>query len=147
MPSTQTRRPAPLRLIPRVHRATHRIGLHIAGWRGFAVTQAEAHILDHLATAGPCSIGALHRAFAHRRSTLTSVLDRLTDRKFIRREASPDDRRSFIVTLTPAGRKAAARVHQQLHALERRALAGVPTRDLEAFERVLERLERTIAGN
>src|SRR6476620_10438957 len=61
----------PLQLIPLIHQVTHRIGLHIASWSGLAVTPPEAHILDSLAVGGPCTVGTLHLAFAHRRSTLT----------------------------------------------------------------------------
>ena len=53
-----------LRLIPHVHRATHRIGLHVERLGGAAVTQAEAHILAHLAAEGEATIGDVHRAFA-----------------------------------------------------------------------------------
>ena len=64
-----------LRLIPHIHRATHRIGMHIAGLDDPSVNQAEAHVLAHLASAGESTIGQVHRAFGHKRSTLTSILD------------------------------------------------------------------------
>jgi hypothetical protein len=38
--------------------------------------------------------------FAHKRSTLTSILDRLATRNLITREVGKTDRRTFIVTLT-----------------------------------------------
>ena len=80
----RTRSPAahlmPLRLIPHIHRATHRIGLYLADLREFGLSQGEAHILAHLAKAAPATINDLHRGLAHKRSTLTSILDRLTER-------------------------------------------------------------------
>src|SRR5436190_936908 len=91
-------------LIPGIHRATHRLGLVIGSSLG--VSQAEAHILQHLATSGDSTVGELHRAFAHRRSTLTSVLDRLDENGLVRRTASRADRRTFVVSLTAAGRTA-----------------------------------------
>ena len=131
----------PLRLIPHIHRATHRIGLHIAELKDPVVNQAEAHVLAHLAGAGDATIGDVHRAFGHRRSTLTSILDRLEERNLIARTSDARDRRTFVVSLTRTGRTAARRVVQHLAALERRALQGVPAADARAFLRVLGRFE------
>ena len=70
----------PLQLVPPIHRATHRIGLYLAELRDHGLSQGEAHILALLATAAPATIADLHRSLAHKRSTLTSILDRLTAR-------------------------------------------------------------------
>lgn len=135
-------RAKPLRLIPQIHRATHGLGLRIASSLG--VTQAEAHILQHLASAGDGTVGELHRAFAHRRSTLTSVLDRLEERGLVLRTASRKDRRTFLVSLTPEGKIAAARVHSDLQGLERAALSDVAERDLKGFANVLAAIEAAL---
>ena len=66
-----------LRLVPPIHRATHRIGLYLADLREDGLSQGEAHILALLATSAPATIAELHRGLAHKRSTLTSILDRL----------------------------------------------------------------------
>ena len=129
-----------LQLIPDVHRATHRVGLAIAACPGVSLNQGEAHILAHLHQQGESSIAALHRALAHRRSTLTSILDRLTERKFVTRAVDPADRRSFRIKLTPAGARAASRVYQCLDAIERGALKGVTAEELRAFSKVIQRL-------
>jgi DNA-binding MarR family transcriptional regulator len=131
----------PPRLIPHLHRATHRIGLHIAELQDPLVNQAEAHVLAHLATAGEATIGQVHRAFGHRRSTLTSILDRLEQRSLIARTSDARDRRTFVISLTRTGRIAARRVVEHLEILERRALQSVPPGDVRAFLRVLERFE------
>jgi DNA-binding MarR family transcriptional regulator len=130
-----------LRLIPHIHRATHRIGLYIAGLDDPAVNQPEAHVLAFLAHAGESTIGQVHRAFGHKRSTLTSILDRLEERGLLARTSDARDRRTFVVTLTKAGRAAARRVMAHLEAFERRALHAAPAADVRAFLRVLERFE------
>ena len=130
-----------LRLIPHIHRATHRIGLHIAGLDDPPVNQAEAHVLAYLAVAGESTIGQVHRAFGHKRSTLTSILDRLEQRRLIERRSDQRDRRTFVVSLTRTGRTAARRVTDHLEAFERRALQAAAPSDVRAFLRVLERFE------
>lgn len=131
----------PLQLIFGIHRATHRIGLFIQK-RAPGFTQAEAHILCHLHEAGDSSIAELHRAFAHKRSTLTSVLDRLDARELVKRAPSAADRRSFVVSLTRPGRKEAARIHRLLESLEKSALQGSNRQALESFDRLISLLEK-----
>jgi DNA-binding MarR family transcriptional regulator len=114
-----------LQLIPEIHRATHAIGLALASDPELGVNQAEAHVLAHLHESGRARISELHARFGHRRSTLTSVLDRLEQRALVERRGDPDDRRSFIVEPTRAGRAAAAAVHRALCAIEADALRGI----------------------
>jgi DNA-binding MarR family transcriptional regulator len=130
-----------LRLIPHIHRATHRIGLHIAHLGDPAVNQAEAHVLAHLAASGPSTIGEVHHAFGHKRSTLTSILDRLERRNLIVRTSDARDRRTFVVGLTAPGRASARRVVQHLTALETVVLRGAAPGDVRAFLRILARFE------
>lgn len=129
-----------LQLIPNVHRATHRTGIEIARIRGISASQGEAHILAHLHEKGEATIAGLHQALAHKRSTLTSILDRLAARKLITRGVDEGDRRSFRIKLTPAGARAAAKIHAHLEALESEALAGVPPAQVKAFTTIILKL-------
>ncbi|MEO8130176.1 MAG: MarR family transcriptional regulator [Bryobacteraceae bacterium] len=130
-----------LQLIFGIHRATHQIGLFIQR-SAAGLTQAEAHILCHLHESGPATVSALHQAFAHRRSTLTSVLDRLAASGMIVRESSQADRRSFIISLTKAGKSKAAKVHRVLESLESSVLQNSAPKKLEAFNELLHKLEQ-----
>ncbi len=131
-----------LQLIFGIHRATHRIGLFIQR-RAPGFTQAEAHILCHLHEAGDSSIADLHQAFAHKRSTLTSVLDRLDARGLVRRESSQSDRRSFVVRLTRSGKQKAAKLHALLESLESGVLRHSDRHALESFNQLISGLEKT----
>jgi DNA-binding MarR family transcriptional regulator len=130
----------PLRLIPGVHRATHRIGIFLDS---LGITQGEGHVLSHLAVSGDTSIARLHRALAHRRSTLTSILDRLAERQYISRESDPKDRRSFIVRLSKKGKTIAVQVHRELARIEESALKGVNGHQFRSVVKVLQSLEKT----
>ena len=132
----------PLQLIPAIHRATHRIGIYLETIDGLGVTQAEAHILSYLISHGDSTIAELHRALAHKRSTLTSILDRLVARGLVTREVSEDDRRTFLVRLTRAGRIVARRAYERLEGLEARVTARVPKERLEELLTILARVER-----
>ena len=131
-----------LKFIPQLHRATHQIGLSIGSLTELDVTQAEAVILAFLHEHGRATMSDLHRAFGHRRSTLTNVVDRLVERRLVDREASTTDRRSLVVTLSKKGAAVALRVHRLLVALETEALENTSARDLAMFRDVLARLDR-----
>ena len=129
------------RPVPPLHRATHAVALYLQACRPpLGVSQGEAHVLDHLAEVSACPLGELARAFGHRRSTLTSILDRLEARGLVRRALRAEDRRSFQVSLTPAGRALAARVHAALTRLEGALLRRVGRARLEAALEVLAAL-------
>jgi DNA-binding MarR family transcriptional regulator len=131
----------PLRLIPSVHRASHRVGLYLAAGQSEALSQGESHILALLATSSPMTIGELHHGLAHKRSTLTSILNRLAARSLVTREVGQSDRRTFVVTLTAKGRGVARQVFQQLADLERAVVSHVSRADLLGFSRVVAAIE------
>jgi DNA-binding MarR family transcriptional regulator len=124
-----------------VQRATHRIGLYVDELREQQLTQGEAHILALLAESSSLTVAELHRGLAHKRSTLTSILDRLSDRGLITRRVGESDRRTFVVALTSKGRKLAKRVYRHLKELEKRVQRQVKRSDIDAFARLLSVLE------
>jgi DNA-binding MarR family transcriptional regulator len=132
----------PLRLVHPVHRATHRIGLYLDDLRERRLTQGEAHILAMLAHSASAKVADLHRGLAHKRSTLTSILDRLERRALITRKVGERDRRTFVVRPTAKGRKLAQRVERHLFALERAVIHRVSAADIKGFERVAAALEQ-----
>ncbi|HJT80984.1 MAG TPA: MarR family transcriptional regulator [Chthoniobacterales bacterium] len=136
----------PLQFIHPVQRATHRIGLHVDELRQPQLTQGEAHILALLAERSPLTLAELHRGLAHKRSTLTSILDRLAARGVITREVGKIDRRTFVVDLTKNGEKLARRVYRHLEKLEARVRRNVKARDIAAFTKVLAALESEATG-
>jgi DNA-binding MarR family transcriptional regulator len=117
-----------------LHRATH-MTLHVLGARlaGLGLSASEINALASLARQHPAAVGALAAATATRPTTLTSVLDRLTRRGYLVREVDPDDRRSFLVSLTPAGQAAARTVAAAVHDLEQGALSRVTATERDGF--------------
>ena len=130
-----------LRLVPPIHRATHRIGLYLADLRDDGLSQGEAHILALLATVAPATIAELHRGLAHKRSTLTSILDRLAERGFITREVGAEDRRTFVITPTAKGLQMARRVHRHLTDLEEAVGRRVTADEVKGFLKVVSAVE------
>src|SRR5256885_15278765 len=135
----------PLRLVPAVHRATHRIGLYLAELDNQELSQGEAHILALLAGKRSATIAELHKGLAHKRSTLTSILDRLTARGLVTRAVGAADRRTFVIVPTARGRAVARRIERHLAALERAVRRRVTRTELATFLKVLSAVETAAA--
>jgi len=131
----------PLHFVHPVHRATHRIGLYLGELRENELTQGEAHILALLAHSSQANIADLHRGLAHKRSTLTSILDRLVDRGLITRKIDESDRRTFVIMPTAKGRRLAQHINRHLSDLERAVVRRVSAADIKGFKNVISALE------
>jgi len=67
---------------------------------------SDTIVLSHLGTAGgTLTPGQLSERLLLRSGTLTAILDRLTAADYVTRTPNPEDRRSVLVTLRPAGRR------------------------------------------
>ena len=117
-----------------LHRATHAT-LHVLATRlaGLNLSASEINVLANLADGRSRSVGEIASDTATKPTTLTSVLDRLERRGYLTRDLDPADRRSFLVSLTADGRRAAAAARAAAADLERAALAGVSDADLAGF--------------
>jgi DNA-binding MarR family transcriptional regulator len=120
--------------------------LYVDELREQQLTQGEAHILALLADSSPATVADLHRGLAHKRSTLTSILDRLAARGLVTRNSGVADRRTFVIGLTTRGRKLARRVKRHFADLERRVRRQVKPRQIEGFTKVLSVLESEAAN-
>jgi DNA-binding MarR family transcriptional regulator len=108
------------------------------------ITEIEAHLLARLSGKGSISVADLQRAFGLRPSTLTNALDRLERRRLIVRRTDQEDRRSVLVALTPAGRRAAREVIAMVDELESRVAGRVSKDQLRSFDAVVEAIEASL---
>jgi len=124
-----------------LHRATHAT-LHAltTALADLDLPAADIDVLAILADGAGRTVGALATATATRPSTLTSLLDRLIRRGYIARELDPADRRSFLISLTPAGRAVAEHAAAAIADLERQALPTVTPAQRAGFHTVIDAL-------
>lgn len=124
-----------------LHRATHAT-LHAltTALADLDLPAADINVLANLADGVPRTVGALATATATKPSTLTSLLDRLTRRSYVERQADLADRRSFVVVLTPDGLAAAQRAAAAIADLERQALATMTPAQRAGFHAVIDAL-------
>ena len=108
-----------------------------------ALSPAEVNALFHLGgDDGPVTVAALLVATGQRGSTLTGVISRLEERGLVARAINPDDRRSFLLSLTDDGAAAAAEVRAAFVRREAMTLERLPRQAADDFLRVLHALDR-----
>jgi len=126
-----------LEFIPALHRAVNAIQLLLSE-EDIQVTHAEALVLAQLAEPKTQRMSEIRQAFGQRKSTLTSITDRLVERGLVTRFDDPKDRRVLLVRLTRAGERLAKRIALLLGALERHAIDAAKPCDVHMLRRGLE---------
>ncbi len=80
------------------------------------------------------------------KGTLTGVVDRLVNKKLVRRIASSGDRRCQVIQLTLQGEKLFARIFPEHLAYMERAFVRLPQKDLIGMTESLRRLRGMFAA-
>jgi DNA-binding MarR family transcriptional regulator len=75
------------------------------------INATDHRCLDILDQRGPMTAGALAEQLVLTRSAVTTVLDRLEKRRYVRRQPNPADRRQVVVDLTPLLRRRAREIY------------------------------------
>lgn len=101
------------------------------------VSSSEIHVLAYIRRFGPCPTSEIGRVFGHKKSTVTSMLDRLAEKGFISREVNEDDRRSFLLAIRPEGEAVAKAAGALVDGFERAVADRVSEEDMQGFRRVL----------
>jgi len=128
------------RLYPAVYRR-----FHVSKQRlpGTDLTPRMLWILQHLASAGPSTLGELAEASGVKKSTTTELVDRLEARGYVGRMRDERDARRVFVGLTAAGERRATRAPSVLAGEPlRAALARMSHDEREALVRGLRALVR-----
>ena len=98
----------------------------------------EWRVLGTLSAGGGYTVGALARATLFKQPTLSKLLDRLEQRRLVRRVAGGMDLRHSLVELTPRGRKRIGPVVAQARRREKAVLKNYRARDIKAFKGLLK---------
>lgn len=128
-------------LISKIHQLSGRIFAGLLRERDLdMINTAQGRIMFPLWREDGISIVDLARETALTKSTLTSMLDRLEEAKYLQRVPSRTDRRRILIYLTDEGKRLQeryVRVSQDMTELFYEGLTGP---EIDEFERCLERL-------
>jgi len=111
-------------------------------FRPHGLSDAQFNVLNVL---GPAPAGLSQRELSDvlvvDRSNITGLLDRMEQAGWVKRADHPSDRRVYVVTLTPEGRRLWQKVLPEYVAAVGRVTAGVPAGDLKRTLATLRQLE------
>jgi DNA-binding MarR family transcriptional regulator len=110
---------------------------------GLNLTQKQTAVL-WLAAGNPgVSQSAIAAALAMDRATTMAVVDRLSERRLLRRQKSRTDRRRQEILITPSGRRTLERLRVRIADQETRTRALFKRAELRTLMDLLERLQQS----
>ena len=109
------------------------------------LSSAEFGILEALYHKGPLLLGELQRRVLVSSGGTTFLVDRLTEKGLVAREACPDDRRARYAVLTSAGRALMKRIFPEHAAAIAHAVCGLTRDERRAATKLLRSLGRAAA--
>lgn len=142
-------------LFPSSNRAlAHKLPLVSRAWRlladrevaEFGVSNSAGWCLIYVARLGPeVRQTDLAEQLAITQPSLFRTLSQLEGSGLVERRPNPDDARSNMVRLTPAGTDLVGRIEDRLDSLRRDLLVGVPQADVDTALELLDLLGQRIA--
>jgi DNA-binding MarR family transcriptional regulator len=111
------------------------------------LSPSQAAALATIDRHGPLTPSELAARERIQRPTATRVIARLEEAGFVDRTRDPDDRRSSIVGLAPAGRELLARVRTRKNAYLSRRLRELDPDERATLDRAAAILERVLEGD
>ena len=113
------------------------LGLNAARFRALSIV----HRLQ------PCTMGELSLFSTVDRTTMTRVVDQLTEQELVQRETPPDDRRKVTLKLTPAGQRLYDRGASVIQNVNRDVYAAIGHEQLQRLTDTLTTLLATVIGD
>ena len=114
--------------------------------RSLGLTPAQFDIIATLGNTDGMSPKELGEKTLITKGTLTGVVDRLADKKLVRRSASPSDGRCQVIRLTAQGEKLFTRIFPAHLAHMEQAFAGYAPRELANLTDGLRRLREALSA-
>jgi len=123
----------------------HRLHAHSKRMkRSAGVTGPQRFVVRLLSLHGRMSPTDLARTLFFHKSTVSIILRSLEDARLVRRHADPNDGRGALLELTAKGARVARQKRGTVEASVRATLAKLPSRDIVAARRVLDRLAHAL---
>jgi DNA-binding MarR family transcriptional regulator len=97
---------------------------------------------------GDLSLSELSRRMSAKNSTITGIIDRMVEAELVEREQSAEDRRVWMIKLTPRGKAMAKKLDVAPWEILRSAVMALPPAELEQLTAILlkivDHVEKTV---
>jgi DNA-binding MarR family transcriptional regulator len=112
---------------------------------GFNITVDQWIVLKHLYGNQEMKQNELAELLFKDNPTLTRIIDLLCDKGLTVRKVHPNDRRSFIVSLTKEGHKKVEQLNPKIKDIRLKAWEGLSERDFNQFKKVLDTIYQNLS--
>ena len=109
-------------------------------WLHLELTREQLRVIFLLSFKGQVSPSKVAESFGVPKANVTSVIDRLVGKGLVSRQENPDDRRSYILSLTEEGRGQVERLREIGADRIKRVLERMPDEALASLRTGLESL-------
>jgi DNA-binding MarR family transcriptional regulator len=113
-------------------------------WLHLELTREQLRVMFLLSFKGQSSPGQAAASFGVPKANVTSIIDRLVEKGLISRQENPDDRRSYILSLTQEGRNQVERLREIGAAKIKGVLERMPDNALVSLQMGLEALIKAL---
>lgn len=100
----------------------------------------QAKLVRHIGKRSPISQAELARVTESDPTLTSRTLQVLIERGLVRRERSGEDRREYVLQLTPAGKRTQARIETLRSDLAAQIVGALDERDLADFDRIAQKI-------
>jgi len=114
-------------------------------WLHLELTREQLRVMFLLSFKGRSSPGEVAASFDVPKANVTSIIDRLVEKGLISRQGNPDDRRSYILSLTEEGKSQVERLREIGAAKIKGVLERMPDNALVSLQMGLEALMKALA--
>jgi DNA-binding MarR family transcriptional regulator len=104
------------------------------------LTVAEAHAIEVLGEYGQMNMKSLSQKLGVTTGTTTVTVDRLEKKEYAVRESVKEDRRMYLISLTPKGQTAYREHHDYHHCLTEQILSVLSEEEGAQFLAILKRI-------
>jgi len=108
------------------------------------LTPSQGSVLATLDRTGPMTMGQLAEEEGISKPSVTGIVGRLVEKGMLEKTQDPDDGRSSIVTITPAGSQLLEQRRRERTAYLASRVASLDAHDRDVLERALEILEAMV---
>jgi DNA-binding MarR family transcriptional regulator len=112
---------------------------------GFNVTVDQWIVLKHLYEHDEMKQTELAELLFKDNPTLTRIIDLLCDKGLTVRNVHPNDRRSFVVSLTREGTKKVQQLAPKIRDIRLKAWDGLSERDFNQFKKILDSIYHNLS--
>lgn len=110
--------------------------------RQMGLTSSQFDVIATLGNTPGMTFNKLAEKTLTTKGELTGIIDRLEKKDLVRREVPPEDRRSFLAVLTPAGERVFAETFPAHIAHLKQRFEQLDNQDLEQIREALEKIKK-----